>query len=200
VLLRICDASSLVIDTLGDWARGQNAAVACFYFDFAAQKEKSATSIMSSLLKQVVHGLEEIPAKVAQAFRDQKNVIGGRELGLDEVVEMLQDISSSRPTFICIDALDECMAEYRAKLLASLNQILHKSSSTRIFLTGRLQIRDEVEKHLAGRVVALSITPTSDDIIRFLQAKLKEDIMPDAMDKSLEAEIVKDIPGTVSEM
>ena len=200
MLLRICDASSLVIDTLGDWARGQNAAVACFYFDFAAQKEKSATSIMSSLLKQVVHGLEEIPAKVAQAFRDQKNVIGGRELGLDEVVEMLQDISSSRPTFICIDALDECMAEYRAKLLASLNQILHKSSSTRIFLTGRLQIRDEVEKHLAGRVVALSITPTSDDIIRFLQAKLKEDIMPDAMDKSLEAEIVKDIPGTVSEM
>ena len=200
MLLRSCDASSLVIDALGDWERGQNAAVACFYFDFAAQKEQSPTSIMSSLLKQVVHGLEEIPAKIAQAFRNQKNIIGGRELGLDEIVEMLQDITSSRPTFIFIDALDECMAEYRAKLLASLNKILHKSPSTRIFLAGRLHIRDEVEKHLAGRVVALSITPTSDDIIRFLQAKLKEDIIPDAMDKSLEAEILKNIPGTVSEV
>ena len=200
MLLRSCDASSLVIDALGDWAKGQNAAVACFYFDFAAQKEQSPTSIMSSLLKQVVHGLEEIPAKITQAFRDQKNIIGGRELGLGEIVEMLQDISSSRPTFICIDALDECMAEYRAKLLTSLNQILHKSSSTRIFLAGRLQIRDEVEKHLAWRVVALSITPSRDDIIRFLQAKLKEDITPDAMDESLEADILKNIPGTVSEM
>ena len=200
MLLRSCDASSLVIDTLGDWARGQNAAVACFYFDFAARKEQSATSIMSSLLKQVVYGLEEIPAKISQAFRDQKNIIGGRELGLDEIVGMLQDISSSRPTFICIDALDECMPEYRAKLLALLNQILHKSPSTRIFLAGRLHIRDEVERHLAGRVVAVSITPTKDDIVRFLRAKLKEDMIPDAMDNSLEADILENIPEKVSEM
>ena len=199
MLLRICDASSLVIDALGDWARGQNAAVACFYFDFAAQ-EQSPTSIMSSLLKQVLHGLKEIPTKITQAFQDQKNIIGGRELGLGEIAEILQDISSSRPTFICIDALDECMPEYRAELLASLNQILNKSSSTRIFLAGRLHIRDEVEKCLARRVVALSIAPTSDDIIRFLQAKLKEDVIPDAMDKSLEADIIKDIPGMASEM
>ena len=200
MLLRSCDASSLVIDTLGDWARGQNAAVACFYFDFAAQKEQSPTSILSSLLKQVVHGLEEIPAKITEAFQDHKNIIGGRELGLDEIVEMLQDIASSRPTFICIDALDECMAEYRAKLLDCLRRILHKSPSARIFLAGRLHIRDEVERHLAGRVVAVSITPTKDDIVRFLRVKLKEDMIPDAMDNSLEAEILENIPETVSEM
>ena len=200
MLLRSCDASSLVIDTLGDWARGQNVAVACFYFDFAAQKEQSPTSILSSLLKQVVCGLEEIPAKIAQAFRDQKKVIGGRKLGLGEIVEILQDISSSRPTFICIDALDECMAEYRERLLDSLRQILYKSPNTRIFLAGRLHVRDEVERHLVGRVAAVSITPTNDDIIRFLQAKLKEDIILDAMDKNLEADIIKNISETVSEM
>ena len=190
----------MVIDALGDWARGQNVVVACFYFDFAAQKEQSPTSIMSSLLKQVVCGLEEIPAKIAQAFRDQKKVIGGRKLGLSEIVEMLQDISSARPTFICIDALDECMAEYREKLLDSLRQILLKSPGTRIFLAGRLHVRDEVERHLVGRVAAVSITPTKNDIVRFLRAKLKEDIIPDAMDKNLEADIIKNIPETVSEM
>ena len=198
--LRSCNTSSLVIDTLGDWARGQNAAVACFYFDFAAQKEQSPTRVLSSLLKQVVGGLEEIPAKIVKAFRDQKKVIGGRKLELGEIVEMLQDISSSRPTFICIDALDECMAEYQMELLDSLKQILHKSPSTRIFLAGRLQIQDEVEKHLSGRVVTVSIIPTKDDIVRFLREKLRKDATPDAMDKSLEADIIKNIPETISEM
>ena len=129
VLLRNCDSSSLVIDTLGDWARRQNAAVACFYFDFAARKEQSPTSILSSLLKQVVGGLEKIPAKIIQAFRGEGKVIGGRKLELGEIVEILQDISSLRRTFICIDALDECEAAHWAKLLGSLKQILHKSQA-----------------------------------------------------------------------
>ena len=200
MLLISCDASSLVIDALGDWVRGQNGAVGCFYFDFAAQKEQSPTSTLSSLLKQVVCGLEEIPAKIAQAFRDQKKVAGGRKLGLGEIAEMLQDISSLRLIFICIDALDECMAEYRIELLDSLKQVLHRSPSIRIFLAGRLQIRDEVEKYLAGRAVAVSIVPTKDDIIRFLREKLKKDTTPDAMDKSLEADIIKNIPEKISPM
>ena len=199
-LLRNCDASSLVIDALCDQARGRNAIVACFYFDFAAQKEQSPTTVLSSLLKQVVGGLEKIPVRIVEAFQDQKKATGGRRLELGQVVEMLQDIMSSRPTFICFDALDECRAEYRAKLLESLEKILHKSPSTRIFLAGRLHVQDEVEKRLAGRVAAVSITPTKDDIIQFLRAKLKEDTTPEAMDKSLEADIIEKIPETVSEM
>ena len=70
VLLRSCDASSLVIDRLCDWARGLNAAVACFNFDFATQKEQSPTAVLSSILEWVVSGLKGIPEKMAQAFRD----------------------------------------------------------------------------------------------------------------------------------
>ena len=200
VLLRSYDARSLVIDALGDWARGKNAAVACFYFDFAAQREQSPTRVLSSLLKQVVQGLEQIPTKITEAFQGEGGVIGGRILGLGEIVEILQDISRSRPTFICIDGLDECLAEYRVRLLDSLKNILHGSPSTRIFLAGRPHVRDEVERHLAGRMVAVSIMPTRDDIIRFLRAKLREDATPEAMDNSLEEDIVRNIPETVSEM
>ena len=156
--------------------------------------------ILSSLLKQLVCGLENIPAKIVEAFRDQKKTTGGRRLELGEILGMLQDIVSSRPTFICFDALDECVAEYRGKLLESLQKILHKFPSTRIFLAGRLHVRDEVEKHLARRVVAVSITPTKDDIIRFLRAKLGEDTTPDAMDNNLEEDIIQNIPETVSEL
>ena len=200
MLLRSCDSSSLVIDKLCDWARGRNSAVAYCYLNFAARKEQSPTSILSSLLKQVVGRLETIPTDIVQAFRDQEKFLWGRRLELREIVELLQNISSSRPTFMCIDALDECIPEYRAMLLKLLNQILHKSPNARIFLAGRFHIRDEVEKHLARKVVAVSITPTKDDIVRFLRAKLKEDTTPDAMDKSLEEDIIKTILETVSEM
>ena len=40
-MLISCDISSLVIDDLCNQARGQDATVACFYFDFAVEKEQS---------------------------------------------------------------------------------------------------------------------------------------------------------------
>ena len=66
------DVSSLVIDNLCDQAGDQNATVACFYFDFAAQKEQSPTSTMGALLKQVVGGLEEVPEAILLAYHKQK--------------------------------------------------------------------------------------------------------------------------------
>ena len=58
-VLTSSDVSSLVIDYLCDQARGQNATVACFYFDFAAEKEQSPATMLSCLLRQLVFGLED---------------------------------------------------------------------------------------------------------------------------------------------
>ena len=194
------DISSLVIDRLCDQAGGQNVAVACFYFDFAAQKEQSSTSVLSALLKQVVSGLEEVPVEVVRAYEDQKKVIGGRRPRLPDLVRMLQTTSSEKHTFICIDALDECVAGHQVKLLSSLNQILKESPTTRVFVTGRPHIQAEIGKRLPGRVTSLSITPMHDDIISYLHSRLDEDTTPDAMDSSLEADILKRIPEDISEM
>jgi len=150
-----CDLSSLVVDTLCKQAVEENAAVACFYFDFAAQEEQSPAVILGSVLRQVVSGLGEVPERAVKAFRDREKVIGDQALALSEIVEFLQDVSSSRCTSICIDALDECPAGHRVKLLDSLNQILQKSPGARIFLTGRPHIRGEVNKHLSGRATTI---------------------------------------------
>ena len=189
-----------MIDTLCKQAVGENAGVACFYFDFAAPEEQSPAAILGSVLKQTIGGLDKVPERIANAFRNREKFIGGKRLALAEIVELLQDISSSRATFICLDALDECPAGHRVKLLHSLNELLQKSPSARIFLTGRPHILGEVEKHLTGRAATRSIAATEDDIITFLRAKLKEDTIPDAMDESLEEEIIQSIPSTVSEM
>ena len=194
------DVSSLVVDRLCDRAKGQNTAVACFYFDFAARKEQPATSMLGSLLKQVVGGMEGIPEEISEAFQDQKKVIGGRGPQLPDIVKMIQSITSSLPTFVCIDALDECAAIHRVKLINSLKQILEKSPRTRIFITGRPHIRAEIEKRLVGRAASVSLGPSKDDIVEYLRVRLEEDLTPDAMEESLEAEILEKIPENMSDM
>jgi len=194
------DISSLVIDNLCDQAKEQNVAVACFYFDFAAQKEQSATSTLGALLKQVVGGMRGVPVEIAEAYEDQRMVIGGRAPGLSSIVNMLQTTSSEKCTFICIDALDECVAEHRVKILNSLNKILQKSPGTRILVTGRSHIQDEIGRRLSVKVTTMRITPRRDDIISYLHSRLDEDTTPDAMDSSLEADILKKIPEDISEM
>jgi len=191
--------SSLVVDRLCDQTRGQNTVVTCFYFDFAARKEQTAVSMLGSLLKQIVSGtgvLEDI----WRALREQKEAVSGRKPQLADIVKMLQLIRCSQRIFMVIDALDECTAVQRFRLFDSLKEILEKSPGSRIFVTGRPHIRAEIETRLAGRVAAISVGPTRDDIVRFLRVRLSEDETPDAMDESLEADILEKIPGSISEM
>ena len=199
-VLTSLNVSSLVIDSLCDQASGKNAAIACFYFDFATRKELSSTSTLGALLRQVVGGLGEVPGQIVKAYEDQKMVIGGRAPRHSDIVKMLQTASFEKRTFICIDALDECAAEHRVRLLDSLHLIVQKSPDTRIFATGRPHIRDEIGRRISGKVTTIRITPKRSDVIEYLRTRLNEDTNPDAMDSSLEAEILKKIPDDISDM
>jgi len=194
--------SSLVVDKLCDQSRGQNTAVVYFYCkvfntdtgkDFEPRNGQSATTMLGSLLKQMVSGMGGIPEEVSRALQEQKKAFSGRMPQLADIVKMLQLITSKQHTFMCIDALDECAGVQRFRLLSSLNQILDKSPRTRVFLTGRPHIRAEVERFLTQQAVSVSISPTRGDITRYLRARLDEDETPDAMDESLEADILEKI-------
>ena len=156
--------------------------------------------MLGSLLKQMVGGMERIPEEISRAFQQQKTTIGGCRPQLVDIVNMLQLITSSRRTFMCIDALDECAGVQRVRLFDSLKQILEKSPGTRIFATGRPHIRAEIERRLSGHVKSVSISPSGKDVTRYLRIKLHEDETPDAMDDSLEADILEKVPETASEV
>ena len=188
------------MDRLCDQVKGQKSTVTCFYFDFAARKEQSATNMLGSLVKQMVSGMERIPDDILTAFQEQKRDIGGCGPRLADLMKMLQTMTSLQPTFMCIDALDECVGVQRVKVLDSLNQILERCPSTRIFVTGRPHIQAEMEKRLAGYVVSVSVCPTKGDITEYLRVRLEEDEMPDAMNATLEAEILEKILENISEM
>jgi len=199
IVLTSSDASSLVVDRLCNRAREENIAVACFYVDFAAREEQSPTNMLGSLLKQIVSGLGTIPEEIREAFLDHKKVIGGRGLRVPEIVKMLQTVTSLRQTFICVDALDECVEGHQPEVLDSLRQILEKSEDTRIFLTARRHIRGEIEGYLGTRAAILSIKPSNGDIVEYIRIKLSKDRCRGAMDGGLETEIIKSITTTTPE-
>ena len=192
--------SSLVVDRLCDQTSGPSTPVSCFYLDFAARKEQSATNVLGSMLKQIVGGMERIPEEISRVFQHQKTTIGGHRPRLANIVKMLQCITSSRRIFMCLDALDECTVVEKFRLLDSLKEILERSPETRIFVTGRPHIWTEIENSLSGWVASISVTSSTGDITRYLDFRLRHDETPDAMNENLKAEIVEKIPKNMSEM
>ena len=191
--------SSVVIDYLCDQAIEEDTVVACFYYDFASRGAQSPTNMLGSLLKQLLSGLGGIPAEITRKFQSQKKMIGGRRLQLPDIVKMFPTASSLQRTFICVDAIDECIPKHRLEVLDALGQILQGSPNTRIFMTGRPHIRSVVERGLGGRATSVSIKPRDDDIVTYLRARLRKDTTPEVMDSSLEDDIMKSIPEEISE-
>ena len=199
LLLTSHDGSSVVVDYLCDQAIEQDIVVACFYYDFASREEQSPANMLGSLLKQLLSRLEAIPGEIGRKFRGQKKLLGGRRLQLFDIVKMFATLSPTQRTFICVDALDECIPKDRLEVLDALGQILQRSSNTRTFMTGRPHILGLVERELGGRAISLSIKSRDGDIVTYLRARLRKDTTPEVMDSGLEDDIVKSIPEEISE-
>ena len=171
--------SSWVIDSLCDGAGEQNATVACFYFSFVARKEQSPRHAGRFAGTVGLRTGGDSGGDITSIRRTKMYWSAGTTTS--DIVKMLQITASRKHTFICINAVDECEAGYRVKLLDSLNRILQKSPSTRIFMAGRPHLQSEIGRRLSGRVTSLSISLKKIDVVRYLHARLTEDTIPDAM-------------------
>ena len=189
----------MVIDYLCNQTIEEDTVVACFYYDFASRNAQSPTNMLGALLKQLLSGLGEIPREIMEEFWSQKKMIGGRRLQLPDIVKMFPAVSSLKRTFICVDAIDECVPKHQLEVLDALGQILQASPNIRIFMTGRSHIRDVVERGLGGIATSVSIKPRDNDIVTYLRSKLRKDITPEVMDSALEDDIMKSIPEEISE-
>ena len=194
-----CNDSSLVIDELCDETAEGDPTVACFYFDFAARSEQSPVNMLGSLLRQLISGEGKIPEAIARDFRKEKKAIGGKALQVSGILRMFRIIAATRCIIICVDALDECLPENRMVVLEALGQIIQGSQNTRIFMTGRPQVRSEVERELGGSATFILIRTTEDGVLRFLRERLRKDTIPNMMSSTLEGEIMKSIPAIGSE-
>jgi len=173
--------------------------VAGLYCDYLAQKEQSAKNMLGAILKQLLER-DGIPEPLRQFFRKEKRGFGGRAVQLLDLVEMLKIALTSLPeVFICVDGLDECLPNNRRELLESLRDIVRAFPTTRVFLSGRPHIRDEIKKYFTGAVM-IAVIPTIGDIERYLEMRLDRDPTPSAMDHDLRVEIMRIIPRAISQM
>ena len=170
------------------------------YRDSSTHKEQSTAHMLGAILKQVASGWEHIPQEIEAEFQRSKKTLDGRELGLAEILKLLiSTLRTLERSYICIDALDEFPEEHRPDLLKSLAQITRESPVTRLFMTGRQHIREEVEGYFTGRA-EIRIIPIEEDIKRYLNLRLLKDTRPWIMNDSLREEILTTIPIKISEM
>jgi len=191
--------SSIVIDSLCDQAMGEDIAIACLYCDYLAHQEQTTTNMMGAVLKQLL-GKVDIPKDLRQEFQEGKKVAGGQRLLLPDLVRRLKIAIASLPqVFICIDALDEILPKNLPALLESIREIIQECPRTRIFLTGRPHVKENIQKYFTKAVI-IPIKPNTDDIKNYLETRLDRDDEPEAMDNDLRADIVRIIPEKMSDM
>jgi len=179
-----------VIDSLCDQAGEENIAVVAFYCDFLSQQEQTINNIVGAILKQLV-GRGGMTKDLREAFQKAKKEVGGRGPRLADLIGMLRTaIASLLRAFICIDALDECLPKCLPELLESLKDITRESPSTRIFLTGRPHVWDDIRRYFTKAVV-IPISPNPDDIRNYVEKRLDRDAEPEAMSNDLRAGIVR---------
>ena len=185
-----------MIDSLCDQAGEKDLAVAWLYCDFLAHQEQSATAMLGAILKQLV-SMREIPENVRQTFRKR---FSDRGLRLPDILGMLKTTISLLPlVYICIDALDESTQKSRQKLLGSLRDIVQESPSTRVLITGRPHVEEEVKKYFTN-AITVPVSPTAGDIRAYLDARLDADPEPNAMSYDLRRDIMRIIPEMISEV
>ena len=142
------NTSSLMIDKLSSRIGEDRISVIYHYCNFQNRKSQVTARILASLLKQVVCGLEVIPAEIDDDFKKAKQGSNGRGLSVSDVLKLLAAaLKCNKRTFICIDALDECATEHRPEFLRSLHSIVRDSPNVRLSVTGRPHIQTELEKH-----------------------------------------------------
>jgi len=157
--------------------------------------------MISSVLRQFVMGMPEMPMELAVAFRAEKRHLGGRALEVETIIDIFPKVLASFDrTFICIDALDEFRVGDRAMFLQLLKKIIDKSPNTRLFLTGRLHIRPELDNQFRRPFTTITVQPRQDDIRQYLTRKLDDDFGYGPMNDELREEIITKIGSQDSEM
>ena len=138
---------------------------------------------MLQIRDQIISTLKDIKAKKSR-------------LKMAPAIEMLKlIIQKGSVSFICIDALDELETANRRQLLESLKSIL-RLGTTKIFLTGRQHIRNEVNSCFQReQICEIQLVANPDDIQRYVNNKIEQDarFKKDAMNNELKKQILTSI-------
>ncbi|KAI0439897.1 hypothetical protein F4803DRAFT_529395 [Xylaria telfairii] len=117
--------------------------VSCFFINSSDQESLKAETIMKSILRQRLPPATQLSDQTEERLRGLRN-----DINLNDIVTFLRDITcNSTPSYIIIDGLDECEKRDRVRLFRALASLISKAANTKLFLTGRESLTEEVQAH-----------------------------------------------------
>jgi len=158
--------------------------------------------MIGSLLRQLALGAVGTVVEIKDAFEKSRQG-GGKSLRLPEMLGLfVKTISSCDRVYVCVDAIDELVPQYRPEFLRALQQLIQEAPNMRLFLTGRPHIRGALDKHLTKGAFIIHIVPDQEDIGKYLRRKIDDDDDhdPDLMTEDLKNDIMKTMLEKASEM
>ncbi|KAK4868449.1 hypothetical protein LT330_007171 [Penicillium expansum] len=189
----ICSAI-LVDDLITHYEDKLDVGIAYIYCNFNRQDEQKAQDLLSSLLKQLSQKRTSLPDAVKDLYKRYK--AASTRPRFDEISKALHSVVSMySDVFIVIDALDECEATCRARLLDEITKI-RAGPGANVFATSR---PTEINNLFRGGAF-LEIQAHEDDVRRYLDGNMFR--LPGFVSRNttLQEEIMTVISGHVQGM
>lgn len=118
-------------------AKQPGSRVAYFYFDFSDKAKQTTFGCLKSIAHQLCEQSEELDEDIVALYDEYNRSPSG--LSTEVLVDILALLlSSSRKTYLVVDALDECSEQERDSFLTSHEEIISAASGNyNIFITSR---------------------------------------------------------------
>jgi len=180
----------MIIDELKGSISSPEIPVAFFYFDYRDQDRQTPTSLLLSLLKQIVATLLEIPKCVVDSYERARAHGGSESLPLRELENMIFDIASGvRQIFLIIDALDECEEPTHRKTLLQIFGRISRISNIHILITSRQYPHDIKAAFQAHPQIAIHAHES--DLRRYMYQQFEHSNANDIIDRDFASKVVE---------
>lgn len=161
----------MVIDNLFESA-AEKYGIAYIYFHHSEQDQQRPVDVFSSIVKQLVCQLPNIPNEIEQ-LHDKLKVQQKRPTVRDLYTILVSLTKLFARTFIVCDALDECNQEARrSELLPLFNKIVQEVDIS-IFLTSR-EYPEDIQSFFHGSALKIRISANKEDIAYYIEQEINE--------------------------
>jgi hypothetical protein len=156
------------------------------YFDYKLQNIQTPTAVFSSLLRQSLAYLKEMPESISNTYN--KRSASGPALTEQVLRELiLSALGSMSVAYIVVDALDECAEAYLESMLSFFGQ-LRNNYKTRVLITSRqhLPVINECFKDDQQ----MPIEASSEDLNLYISRRLGDPKVKKRINKALSKNII----------
>jgi len=132
-----------MIEDIKAICNGRLGTLAYFYFDFKDSSKRDIRSLLSSILFQLSDQSDESWSILYRLYTTHREGLNQpREADLTKCLQDMLNVNGQRPTFIIVDAVDECPStpgfpSAREKVLSLMETLVGSHPDLRICITSR---------------------------------------------------------------